>query len=135
MLVDADADAVTPSSNTRSYTLRSVSSSLGRSFFSTFGLNDINFGNIFFLELCCGPLWKGFPPPLLLTNVGTYALVLPPLPTFCRTILCYFSVDLLSSLLLNSGFLFCCQKFWSNFILRKVTLRSKRISPSASTHK
>ena len=34
MLVDADADAdaVTPSSNTRSYTLRSVPASLGRSF-------------------------------------------------------------------------------------------------------
>ena len=29
---DADADAVTPSSNTRSYTRRSVPSSLGRSF-------------------------------------------------------------------------------------------------------
>ena len=30
---DADADAVTPSRNTRSYTLRSVPSSPGRSFF------------------------------------------------------------------------------------------------------
>lgn len=43
-------------------------------------------------------------PPSLLTNVRTYALVLPPIPTFCRTILCYFSVDLLSSLLLDSVF-------------------------------
>ena len=76
---------------------------------STFqDLNGNTFGYIFFPELCCGPLWKGFslpPSPCLLTNVRTYALVLPPIPTFCRTILCYFSVDLLSSLLLGSVFL------------------------------
>ena len=33
ILMDSDADALTPSSNTRSYTLRSVPSSPGRSFF------------------------------------------------------------------------------------------------------
>ena len=43
-IADADADAVTPSSNTRRYTRRSVPSSIGRSFsFQSFLPNNVLF--------------------------------------------------------------------------------------------